>query len=60
MQRRPRTSTETWLCRCWWKGMARGFEYSPGDLAAVGGGHDPKRAGEAGDDGAPSPMQVKV
>jgi hypothetical protein len=40
--------------------MARGFEYSPGDLAAVGGGHDPERAGEAGDDGAPSPMQVKV
>ena len=36
------------------------FEYSPDDLAAVGGGQNPGRAGEACDDAEPSPVQVRV
>jgi len=36
-----------------------GVEHGPDDLAAVGGGQDPERAGEASDDGEPSPVQVR-
>jgi hypothetical protein len=36
------------------------FEYSPAGLAAVCGGQNPGRAGEAGDDAEPAPVQVRV
>src|SRR4029078_11159036 len=46
-----------WALLWAWPG---GIEHGPDDLASVGCGQSPKSAGEVGDDGEPSPVQVQL